>query len=90
MAWPPESRITSTVVFSLLRTGEQDKHSFDEWIDCAQFLTFATLTANLSKAGVTSSPSSRSRSPCRKNSSHARCDHTRDTLHGLQPREEAG
>ena len=38
---------------------------------------------NLSKAGVTGSPSSRSRSPCRKNSSQARCDHKRDTLHGL-------
>ena len=48
-----------------------------------QFLTLATVMLNLSKAGVTGSPSSRSRSPCRKNSSQARCDHKRDTLHGL-------
>ena len=45
--------------------------------------TLATVMLNLSKAGVTGNPSSRSRSPCRKNSSHALCDHSRDTLHGL-------
>ena len=52
-------------------------------LEASFLLTFATVMLNLSKAGVTANPSSRSRSPCRKNSSHALCDHSRDTLHGL-------